>query len=285
MLVYMSSYPRSGNSLMQQIINNYFEKPWTSVDVAKRPLNRIVGTPENFTNWRYRADILELNQSSSRRLIKRLNNRFFKIFNLKDWIAYYDLNVFPYTKNCKYLLPGCLHALTLENRRCLAEDEEYFFVKTHWLPFQTYLPNEYVIQIVRNPLNVFISYLNFLKDFEHIDKSLESVILGQVTYGSWGAWHQGWNSAAQDLGSRFLRLVFEDVVLDKIDACRRIESILSLSYNRAKADISFEQMRQINSKYYRSGAGNTERQEYSENQLSLIDTHHGDVMAQLGYTL
>lgn len=285
MLVYMSSYPRSGNSLMQQIVNNYFEKPWTSVDVAKRPLQKIVGTPENFKNWRYRVDMLECNQSWSRRWIKRINNRFFKVFELNDWFALYDLNVSPHTTNCKYLLPGCLHALTIENRQRLAEDSEYFFVKTHWLPFQTYLPNEYVIQIVRNPLNVFISYLNFLKDFEHVNKSLESVILGEVTYGSWSKWHQEWNSIAENLGPRFLRLVFENVVVDKVDTCNKIEESLTLSYNRSKTDISFEQMQQINSKYYRSGAAKTKRNKYSESQLSLVETHHGNMMSEFGYTL
>lgn len=285
MLVYMSSYPRSGNSLMQQLINNYFEKPWTSVDVAKRPLVKITGTPENFINWRYRSDILETNQSNLRKFFKRVNNRFIKNFNINDWLAFYDLDIPPYTKNCRYLLPGCLNALTNENRRYLAESDEYFFVKTHWLPYESYLPKEYVIQIVRNPLNVFTSYLNFLRDFESVEKTLDDVILGKVPYGSWSNWHKEWNDTSQSLGERFSRLVFEETVIDKISACDKIENCISLPYNKSKSDITFEEMKKVNPKYYRSGQAKSSSNDYSKHSLTLVKQFHGEMMDTLGYSI
>lgn len=286
MLIHMSSYPRSGNSLMQQLVNNYFEKPWTSVDAARRPLERITGTPDSFTNWRYKKEMLEVNQSSLRKLARKLNNRFFKRYNLEDWLAYYDLTIPPNTKNNRYLLPGCLNALTLENREKLADADEYFFVKTHWLPYESYLPHEYSVQIVRHPKNVFVSYLNFIRDFENVTtKSLEEVIEGDISYGSWSRWHQAWDNAAAQLGPRFLRLKFEDTIADKIKACDQIEACLSLAYNHEKQDISFEQMRKVNPKYYRSGKAKATKDEYTEQQLSLIKRLHEHTMNQLGYSV
>ncbi len=209
MIIYISSYPRSGSSLMQQIVNNFFEKPWTEVDNTKRPLDKITGVPDYFDNWRYDLNTLSSDRSLWHGYWDKLNRKFFKIYNLERWIALYDLKIYPYNKNCRYLLPGCRDILTPINRKKLAQEETFFLVKTHHFPYKQYFDGEYVIQIIRHPAKVFLSYLSFVKTYnQNSKKTLQEVIKGQVPYGSWSKWHQTWNQALPSIENRFLRIKF-----------------------------------------------------------------------------
>ncbi|MGB3191799.1 MAG: sulfotransferase domain-containing protein [Limnoraphis sp.] len=220
MLVYVSSYPRSGSSLMQQTINTFFEKPWTEVDSINKPLNRVTGVPKYFTNWRYDQERLESQKSTGWKYWwSKLNQKVLKLYTLEDWIALYDLNIPPHTKNCRYLLPGCLNILTPKNRQKLAQEPTYFFVKTHHHPYPEYFEGEYVLQIVRHPAQVFTSYHNFIKKYYQSPKSLHDIIHGNIPYGSWSEWHLAWEEISPQLKDRFLQLKFKDVVSNQLKAC------------------------------------------------------------------
>lgn len=287
MIIYVSSYPRSGSSLMQQIVNNFFEQPWTEVDQTKRSLNKITGVPEYFENWRYDSQVLFPSNSLLTNYWHKLNRNFLKIYNLERWIALYDLSIPPYTKNCRYLLPGCKDVLTLANRQQLAQEETCFFVKTHHLPHDEYLDKEYVLQIVRHPAQVFLSYLNFIHTYnQNSTKDLEEVIRGNVPYGSWSKWHQTWNQAMPKLKNRFLRLKFENVLsTEKSLICDQIKSVINLDYNPEKHEPSFEELKRNYPKYYKAGKRDQWRSKYSEAQIKLIKNIHNHTIKDLDYSL
>ncbi|MEL7038724.1 MAG: sulfotransferase domain-containing protein [Cyanobacteria bacterium J06592_8] len=288
MLVYISSYPRSGSSLVQQTINTFFEKPWTSVHTTDRarPLEKITGCPDYFKNWRYDQTVFSKKTTVLHQTLERLNSRTFKLYNLEKWIALYDLNIPPYTKNCRYLLPGCFNVLTKKNRNILANEETCFFVKTHYLPYSQYFDNEYVIQIVRNPYNVFVSYKQFIKKFHNQDKDINEVIKGNVPFGSWSHWHNAWNQVALKLKPRFLQIKFENILQsDRSKVCEEIASMISLPYKENSHEPSWEDLQKINPNYYRSGNINGEAvcNSYNQEQVNLIETLHGATLKQLGY--
>ncbi len=288
MLVYISSYPRSGSSLVQQTINTFFEKPWTSVHTTDRtrPLEKIAGCPDYFKNWRYDQSILSQKKTILQQGLEKLNHKIFKIYNLDQWIALYDLNIPPYTQNCRYLLPGCFNVLTEKNRKILASEETCFFVKTHYLPYRKYFDNEYVIQSIRNPYNVFISYKQFIKKFHNQDINLTEVIQGNVPFGSWSKWHESWNHKSLELGEKFLQIKFEDILQsDRVKICEKISSMISVSYNENNNQPSWEDLQKINPNYYRSGniTGEEVYNSYTQEQVNLIENSHGSVMKKLGY--
>lgn len=287
MLVYMSSYPRSGSSLMQQIVNNFFGYPWTTVDTDVRSLDQITGIPEHFENWRYDPRTRAGEKSSLAELIDKLKRRLLKSAPLDPWLARYDLAVPPHTKDCQYLLPGCLHALTPDNRQTLANSNTYFFVKTHWVPYSSYFDHEYVVQMIRHPGPVMVSYLDHLKKYNQDEtKSLDEVISGQVPYGPWSEWYKKWEQVLPELGANFLRVRFEDVAAsNKQEICTQIKALIGLDYTQFEPEQSFEELQKQSPDYYRGSSANGWQKHYRADQIAHLVKLHGDTMSRLGYAL
>lgn len=283
MLIYISSYPRSGNSLMQNLISNFFERPISGVE----PKSKLIKT--EFTknwrrkNWHYNDQLLPDDQSEIQSLASKLNRRIFRKYALDNWIVLYDLDVPPYTKNHRCLLPGCQNILTPKNRQKLAKEKSYFFIKTHNTPYEEYFGGEYVIQIIRHPKLVFESYFRFLKENGHKDKTMEEMISGKLLYGSWSKWHQNWEKVSSSLQDNFLRLHFEAVLSDTHGACNQIKTLINLNFNPDRKLTSFEELNKRYPNYYHSGKVDSKETSYTLDQLNLIQELHGFTMKQFGY--
>lgn len=77
MLIYLPSYPRSGNSLIQDIIGTFFKRPITGVE----PKSKLIHT--NYTkNWRYNNQPLSSEQAQLQLLALNLSKQFFKKHDL-----------------------------------------------------------------------------------------------------------------------------------------------------------------------------------------------------------
>ena len=286
MLIYISSYPRSGNSLMQDLIGNFFASPITGIEANSKLIKN-----KNTKNWRYNnrslpdnhEEIQLLSSKLNEQIMSRWNRYIFRRYDINKWLVFYDLDVPPYTKNCYSLLPGCQNILTPKNRRKLAVDPNYFFVKTHSLPYQEYFNDEYVIQIVRHPSLVFESYFNLVNGNSNKYTTLDEVIMGKVAFGSWSEWHQHWEQIIPALQNQFLRLRFEDILANPTQACEQIKELIGLNYDSEQKLTSFEKLHQQNPNYYRSGNTEKEKPSYNLDQIALLQKLHGVTIAQLGY--
>ena len=279
MLIYLSSYPRSGNSLMQNLVGNFFERPITGVEEK----SKLIFT-KSTKNWRYyNGTSLSTNQEELQSLAANYRQKIFQKMELDRWLVLYDLNVSPYTKDNISLLPGCGRALTLKNRQRLASNNSYIFVKSHGSPYQKYLENEYIIQIVRNPKLVFESYLHFVNKNRDKDKTITEIIRGKVGGGSWSKWHQKWEPVQQSQQNTFLRLRFEDILSDPLSASDRIKNLIGLDFNHDANLTSFEELHKRNPDYYRSGGVNDSKYSYTTKETSLIQKLHVRTMRELGY--
>ena len=272
---------------MQNLIANFFARPITGVGSNSKLIKS-----KNTKNWRYANRFLPDNQEEiqllalklNKQILSRWNKFIFRRYDVSKWLVLYDLDVPPYTRNCLCLLPGCQNILTLENRQKLAADTNYFFIKTHGLPFQEYFDNEYVVQIVRHPSLVFESFFYYLSKYENFDKTLDEVIIGKVPYGSWSNWHQQWSkSYLLILQNKFLRLRFEDILSDTLTGCQQIRELIGLDYDSDQKLVSFAELHQRNPDYYRLGKSRQKKLFYTSDQIALLQQLHGDTMAQLGY--
>lgn len=279
MIIYISSYPRSGNSLMQDLITNFFERPITGMELTSQLIK-----PSVTKNWRYQNSDLPEDQLTLQLLASNLTKSFFSKSAIKKWLISYDLDTSPYTKNCFCLLPGCQSVLTPKNRKKLSGDNNCFFIKTHGFPYNNYFDDEYVMQIVRQPKLVFDSYANFLKkENTNYQKNLNKVIRGKVYCGSWSQWHQKWNESIPSLNGKFLRIRFEDVLSNPYQSCERIKTLIDLDYDSTKQLTSFQRLHQQNPEYYRSGEQQARNGIFTSEQIELINKLHGSMMKQLDY--
>jgi hypothetical protein len=281
MIIYVASYPRSGNSLTQNLIQTFFERPITTDDQGSRSKGSqkaktyASGTVPFITNWRWPNGNSNPPSRWDKLQARILNN------NLDRWIALYDLNVSPYTKNCRYLLPDCLRVLTPKNRQKLAVDNSQFFIKTHQPPYQEYFQGEYVIQPIRHPGAVLWSYFNLQKVYGNTTISLEKVIRNK----SWSNYHRTWSQVIPSLKGRFIRLHFEDTLSNSLEVCNQISTMTNLEYNPDNTMPSFEKLNKKEPNHFRAGKVNDWEKNYTHDQMQLLDEFHGFTMQQLDYQM
>ncbi len=269
MIVYIATYPRSGNSLLRDIIHNQFQRVTANIYPHEVPYPKRL---RYAVNWRLKPSLRE-----------KLA-RPWLVWN--NFIALYDLDVPPYTRNMRFLVNGCRPALTTRNRRRLAAEKDIFFLKTHRMPYPRYFRGECVIQVVRHPGPLLRSYRNLvIAAPEYADRSLEYFIRGTSDAGSWSAYHDAWTQAAHALGSRFLRVHYETVTLNPRAACEAIASLTGLSYNLDASLRNFDSLRQQDPHMYGFGSNDNWEQAYTPEQLTLLRSLHSATAAALGYPL
>ncbi|MCB0213614.1 MAG: sulfotransferase domain-containing protein, partial [Anaerolineae bacterium] len=197
MLIYLSSYPRSGNTWMRHLLRHYFDQRATSI------------YPEG---------------EESTNLIQNEDGSF------DPYFSEYKSQYFPSITR-RRLVNGCIPLLTEEFRSQMGASDEYFFLKTHELPYDRYFEGEYVLHLVRHPAAVLWSYYNFLRDFEATiapNVTMEDTIKGQTPFGSWSAYNEQWLECGQALGDRFWLYSYEKLVSGEGEFCKILSSMTDL---------------------------------------------------------
>ena len=195
MIVYMATYPRSGNSLLQHMIRRNFRHLTSQIKTG-------IKSPEAGLRLMRRQDAeIELVPAAA---------------PVSDWpeavlwhenLAAYRFPGGPWRR---MLLPGPSELLTEELREALAGEKNVFFLKTHNLPFDRYFEGEFVVQLVRHPGAALWSYFRHQHDFAVPKRkgrlfaspppTLENVIGGRMRFGSWSNYQELWREAGKRLG-------------------------------------------------------------------------------------
>ena len=270
MIIYIASYPRSGNFWMQNLLANQFKRITTNIHEG-------INNPNIFENWKdankkyYNIDIYSLE--------KRDRAKYGAIAN---WIVGYKAPEDELAH--KAILPGCLELLNrMEIRNILASDQELYFLKTHLYPHSRYLDGEYVIQIVRNPGACLWSYYNFKRDLmKKYDEDLSSLIHRDFDYGSWSQYHLDWANASDKLGPRYLLVRYEDLFDRELEFCKRLQPFLDLQVASTELR-SFDFYHRLRPTLTRAGKVGGWEKNYSKDQLRLLWKTHCDVMTRFGY--
>lgn len=267
MIIYLASYPRSGNFWLQSIIANQF----------------------GFLT----CNIHPTDTLSIEKLRKRSEQ-------------YYDIEVIsiadPEFMSGLKIPPGCFFnyqvkglernglrtgfgriLINTEVRKRLAAADEHYFVKTHHPPHQQYFTGEKVVQIIRNPGAVLWSYYNFTRDIENNnDNSLVDFINGNVGYGSWTEYHRNWRTTADRLNNKHLLLAYEDIDADAMSACERLSLFIGQPVLRRESK-SFEYYHKLRPALARTGRASGWETHYSQPELTTLWTEHGEMMQAFGY--
>ena len=275
MLIYVASYPRSGNSLIQSIVQRHFKWP--------------------ITGW-YLADKLQMSDFCSIQHSANARSTYFRALdkllnltggdpNLKRWtVTYHREGILgrPPLRDQITLLPGCGHAMTEKNRKFLAELDTPIFVKTHELPLNKYFSGEYVITITRHPGPVLRSYYKLLKR-QHRSIKLEAVIQGNVRYGSWSRFEDCWEATLNQLGDCAVAVRFEDMTADPLPGCERISKMIGQPFETDAQTVDFKELKKKSPGYYSSGIVDANPQHYEPQEWDLLMKAHGQTMLRLGY--
>lgn len=278
MIVYLASYPRSGNSWLQLLIYTQFRKLVSSVyDIGDYPPPHIQDweittqatppSPETITSeWRSHIPHLLWDQSIALYQDPELKTQYPNHFN-------------------RFLWPGCLNFLTPVNREKLAAETEVFFIKTHELPYEEYFPGEIVIQPIRNPGAVIWSYyqlINATKLPTEPVTSISDIILGRVKYGSWSDYHHKWLEAKEKLQNNYLSIYFESLTENEDQFCVKIAEITGVKYLKRKF-LRFPEIQPQNPTSKREGKAFGWEKNLTLRELKLIYVTHGEMMDKLSY--
>lgn len=272
MIVYLASYPRSGNSLIQSIVTDYFHQLPTSL----YPNNHTTPFPPSTTwavNWR-RGEAIEAR-------VKRA--RPWLMWN--EWLAVYDLNEPPYTKNHRYLQEGSRKYFRRWMRARLAAEKTLYFVKTHELPYRRFWPGEKVVQIVRHPGPVIRSYSNLSSNGPNIKvrRTVEDIIEGRVTYKTWNEYHRQWQDTAARLGHRYAMVYYEAAAENPLVLCEAIQRLTGLPYRQPDSAKQFEQLQSSNPVYYRFGSNRDWESYFTREQVARIYEINTPMMKHFKY--
>jgi hypothetical protein len=254
-VIYLASYPRSGNTWARNLIKHYFDRQCSS--------------------FYYDAGRLNVYESAA---------------NEDQALAFFAYQVtHPYLATCIGLRSNCGRLFCREFRDLLLSLDQTFFVKTHDLPFDSYLPGEAVIYLVRHPAATLWSYYHFIRDHNSPDGNqvtLEDVIRGDCDFGSWSDHVEQWLVRGEALADRFVIIRYEDLAEAEASLCKAVSALTGLP---VRCDVAafpnFEYWNRSAPQFYRSGDPDRWRTTLSSSQLHLLDSVHGSTMSKLGYDL
>jgi hypothetical protein len=266
MIIYLASYPRSGNSWLRNLIG--LNWGYLTANGYMEDWERFKKTCSS--KYELKDEQMPDSEGSLQ-----------SVFPANLFAFYLD----PYGGERRlYLKPGCLHWLDEKTRKILANDTNTFFVKTHERPYQTYYEGEKVLQIVRDPLATIWSYYIFHKNYKKHARSITDIILGDVKFGSWSNYHKEWAQASlrPDITYRFIR--YEDLHQKELVVATEIGSFLNFDKSPS-AQYFFDQCHERDPKRYPTGKKDNYLSNLSPEHIQMIWLLHSDVAEIYGYKI
>jgi Sulfotransferase domain len=270
LIIYIASFPRSGNFWLQTLIGNPLKRATTRISRKKD-----------------RAGLLD-------RWI--VQNRKYYDMEVKDVLpeesGFDNQEIAGWLTTCKHaldekshkaLLPGCAHIINnFQTREILARHSEHFFVKTHALPFKEYFENEYVVQIVRNAGASIWSYFNFKTEIRDFARGLADLIPGDTKNRNWTFYHSMWQETAKQMGGHYLGLRYEDMFGRELEFCNRLGALLGLPVLSSEVR-PFDFYHSIRPTLTRKGKASGREENFSRDEMRQLWETHKDMMKKYGY--
>jgi FkbM family methyltransferase len=252
-IIYLASYPRSGNTLARQLIWHYWGRLSASVYSE-------LTEPKDFPG--------------EKTVEPDADPRFNRV-------------VMPGEAPYRILADDMQLFLTPEFRKALAEDEEIYFLKTHELPFEDYFEGEYVLRIVRHPGAALWSFYHYLAQIVRTPTPLEAVIPGIVNSvgGSWSQYTDAWLKAEEILQDRSVKIKYEELVHNDGKLIASLQNWIKLPLRQPIDTFpGFQYWNQLSPEFYRSGQIDEWQNKLTSEQLILLYQHHAEAAAKEGYT-
>jgi hypothetical protein len=279
MIAYLASYPRSGNSLLQGVLRDNFDRLSGAVQAVA------VDGPSYVEEVAKRVPEWEFSLASTPH---------------RDWPDNVIWNERTAVYKPRFRRPGDRNLrrfvlagpMPIELRETLAAESDLFLIKTHHLPYDRYFDGESVVQIVRHPGAALWSYFRYTVDLalkrgtgvlkKMPPPTLESVISGEVLFGSWSDYHLLWQATGEKLGTRFMQLRYEDTLSEVSDILQALSEFLKVC---VEVDVGLRDYVAQRVDLMEDLRGTTEGYEryYSERQLEMVWERHKQVAESFGY--
>ncbi len=250
MIIYVASYPRSGNSWILNLIGHHFGIYGSNYYFES-------GSPDN---------------------LRQADNQV-----LGEVLVLY--NSPREGKPARRLADNCGLVLNTDLRKKLSAEDECFVIKTHEPPYREYFDNEIVLHLVRHPAATAWSYLNLKRAEDSATKiSLEEVIFGDAFVGSWSSHTNGWLKFAEVYPQKYLQIRYELLGLQTEKALKQIEEITGVSRIDTPAPFpDFAYWNSIFPTMYRSGKKDEWAGILTDQQVALAWLVNGNLMKSLNY--
>lgn len=158
-----------------------------------------------------------------------------------------------------------------------AASPERFLVKTH-LPPRDEAPFIYVVRDGRLSVK---SYRKFHRDYNGIDKSIASLIIGDDVFGDWTTHYRLWNDRP---GPARLVLRFEELVSVSEAVLGRIAGFIGYTGEIAPWQNPIGKLREVEPDFFnRAETRFAADPEWGPAERFLFERFHGELMRSLGY--
>jgi len=222
MIVWLASYPRSGNTFFRVILNSVFDIKTYSIyddkgDIgADEKTSKVVGhefLPENFDIQKAR------------------------------------------------------------------DEEKTYYIKTHELLDNRVDDNDKVIYLIRDGRESTLSFTKHQNTFDNQKKKIIDTIYGNIVLGSWGEHVNSWNPKYRD---NTLLIKFENLIKEPIEYIGLLAEFLQIESLGGRIP-TFEELKRINPKFFRSGKTNSWEDIYSDEEHMAFWLKNYNIMADYGY--
>lgn len=202
-----------------------------------------------------------------------------KIFNIQTYSIYndrFDIGADEKTSDVvghQYLSDD----FDLSNAR---DEDKYYFIKTHELPDERVDQSDKVIYLMRDGRESMLSFMRFLNKFRDKACSIDDINFGAIFNGSWGEHVNKWSPNKRE---NTLLIKFEDLIDDPEIYVKQISDFINVQ-PIADGIPGFNDLKEINPKFFSSGKKDSWKNEYSEGQHISFWLKNHTQMIEYGYT-
>jgi hypothetical protein len=286
MIIYIATYPRSGNWWIRSKIKENYGIVSTEIYLGKPAKDKKKSRIKNFIQGQaaYKKWVAWENQNS--KFIKK---------HLMTWE--YDkelieektpINLWMYKEKGyreEYALVkglGCILKYPAI-RAYFSDQPNLYIIKTHDQPYDYYHRKEKVLQVIRNPGASYWSYVNFFRDVRNVTVDLDDMMQGKVGFGSWKIYHDNYIQTEKKLGNNYKKILFEEFKVNELEIVKSLGSFLERPL-LSEEITPFENYQKRRPDLARKGTAFGWEENYTREQIELLWELHKDTMKYYGYS-
>ncbi len=159
------------------------------------------------------------------------------------------------------------------------DEEKVYYIKTHELIDKRVGENDKVIYLIRDGRESTLSFTKYQNTFAKQNKKIIDTIYGNTFIGSWGEHVSSWNPKNRE---NTLLIKFEELTKDPVRFIEILSDFLKVKTTGNKIP-SFDDLKKINPKFFRSGKTNSWEGIYTEEEHLSFWFKHYKQMDEYGY--
>ncbi len=213
----------------------------------------------------------------------RSGNTFFRVilnsvFNIKTYSIYDDKGDIGADEKTSEVVG---HEFLPENFdiQKARDEKKVYYIKTHELLDNRVDDNDKVIYLIRDGRESTLSFTKHENTFSNQKKELIDTIYGNTFIGSWGEHVKSWDPKNR---KNTLLVKFETLIKEPIKYIEILSDFLQIKPTGDKIP-TFEELKKINPKFFRSGKTNSWEDIYSEEEHISFWLKNYKEMMEYGY--